>query len=135
MAGGKAEKFIEALRRLEEARDAEALIALHAETCEVGNVISPEKFAGREAAREFWTKYRDTFGEVRSEFRNRVEAGDVVALEWTTAGTSAGGTAITYDGVSLIEFEGELVTRFRAYFNAEDLSRQLTGEGRAAGAS
>jgi len=120
-----AERFVEALGRLEAAREVEPLAALFAEECEVGNVVSPEKFEGREGARQFWTKYRDTFGEVRSTFRNRVVSETRAALEWTTVGYSAGGAPVAYEGVSILEFDGDRITRFRAYFNTEDLSRQI----------
>lgn len=124
-----AEKFVEALGRLEAERDLESIVSLFAEDCEVGNVVAPEPFKGREGAREFWgAKYRDTFGEVRSTFRN-VFAGDgFAALEWTTEGTADDGTPIRYDGVSLLEMDGEFVKRFRAYFDAGALGRQLTAK-------
>ncbi|MGI9105308.1 MAG: nuclear transport factor 2 family protein [Pyrinomonadaceae bacterium] len=126
MAAHIAEQFIEALRRLEESREMEALIALYADHSEVGNIIAPEKFTGPEGAREFWTKYRDTFGEVRSTFRNRIITDTCAALEWTTEGTTAaGGASFTYEGVSILEIEGDHITRFRAYFNAEALGRQI----------
>ena len=127
-----AERFVEALGRLEVGRDLETLVALFAEDCEVGNVVSPEKFAGPEGAREFWAKYRDTFGEVRSTFRNRVYAGGRAALEWTTRGTAAGGAPFEYDGVSILEIEGGRITRFKAYFNPEALGRQVSEQSRAA---
>jgi ketosteroid isomerase-like protein len=123
-----AEKFVEALGRLEAAGELEPLVSLFADECEVGNVVSPEKFRGREGAREFWgAKYRDTFGEVRSTFRNVFAAGTRAALEWTTEGTSKDGSSVRYDGVSILETDGEHVTRFRAYFDAGALGRQLTG--------
>jgi len=122
-----AQQFVEALGRLEAGRDLEPLVALFAEDCEVGNVVSPEKFQGREGAREFWgAKYRDTFGEVRSTFRNVFSTGGLAALEWTTEGTGRDGTPVKYDGVSILEIEGGLVKRFRAYFDAGRLGRQLT---------
>ena len=66
-----AKRFIEALGKLEAGRELEELVRLFAPDAEVGNVVSPEKFHGQEGAREFWgAKYRDTFGEVRSTFRN-----------------------------------------------------------------
>ena len=124
-----AEKFVEALGRLEAAGELEPLVSLFAEECEVGNVVSPEKFRGREGAREFWgAKYRDTFGEVRSTFRNVFAAANRAALEWTTEGTASDGRPVRYDGVSILETEGEHVTRFRAYFDAGALGRQLTGK-------
>ncbi|HEV2862408.1 MAG TPA: nuclear transport factor 2 family protein [Pyrinomonadaceae bacterium] len=127
-----AEKFIEALGRLEAERDLETISALFSEESEVGNVVSPEKFHGREGAREFWgSKYRDTFGEVRSTFRNVFATGTRAALEWTTEGTAQDGTPVRYEGVSILETDGERVTRFCAYFDAGALGRQLTGKAHA----
>jgi steroid delta-isomerase-like uncharacterized protein len=120
-----AERFAEALRRLEEDRDVEALVAIHTEDCDVGNVAVSETFSGHEGLREFWTGYRKTFGEMKSEFRN-IFADDAgrAALEWTTQGTSNGNT-VSYDGVSILEIEGDKVSRFRAYFDPRRLTKQL----------
>jgi ketosteroid isomerase-like protein len=124
-----AEKFVEALARLEAERDLETISGLFAEESEIGNVVSPEKFHGREGARDFWgSKYRDTFGEVRSEFRNIFATEDRAALEWTTEGTAADGTPVSYEGVSVLEMDGERITRFCAYFDAGALGRQLIGK-------
>ncbi len=133
MSEQTANRFIEALGRLEAERDLEGIVELFAPECEVGNVVSPEKFRGREGAREFWAKYRDTFGEVRSSFRNRIVGDAAAALEWTTEGTANDGTPLKYDGVSVIETDGEQITRFCAYFDAGALGRQLMGkaQGRA----
>jgi ketosteroid isomerase-like protein len=123
------ERFIDALGRLEAERDLEAITSLFAEESETGNVVSPEKFSGRGGAREFWgAKYRDTFGEVRSTFRNVFATEDRAVLEWTTEGTAADGTPVRYDGVSILETDGEKITRFRAYFDAGALGRQLVGK-------
>ncbi|MGH9942977.1 MAG: nuclear transport factor 2 family protein [Pyrinomonadaceae bacterium] len=127
-----AERFVDALGRLEAERDLDAMAALYAAEAEIGNVVSPDKFKGPEGAREFWQKYRDTFGEVRSTFRNRAVTERLAALEWTTEGTSAGGVPVRYEGVSILEFEGERITRFCAYFNAEDLGRQIAAVAVAA---
>ncbi len=122
-----AERFAEALRRLEEERDVEALVAIHTEDCAVGNVAVSETFSGHEGLREFWTGYRKTFGEMKSEFRN-IFADDAgrAALEWTTQGTSDGNT-VSYDGVSILEIQGDKVSRFRAYFDPRRLTEQLVG--------
>lgn len=125
MSAQMAERFIEALSRLESNRDVETLAALFAEDCDVGNVVAGEKFMGREGAREFWTKYRDTFGDVRSTFRNRIVDGDRAALEWATAGTASGGASVNYEGVSILETRDGRITRFHAYFNPEELGRQI----------
>ena len=120
-----ADKFIEALWKLEEDRDVEALVEVHTEDCDVGNVSVPKTFSGHEGLREFWTSYRDTFGEMKSEFRN-VFADDSghAALEWTTTG-DANGDSISYEGVSILELDGDKVSRFYAYFDPSTLSRQI----------
>ena len=131
-----AQRFVEALGRLEAERELESIVGLFAAEAEVGNVVSPEKFRGPEGAREFWgAKYRDTFGEVRSAFRNVFATGDRAVLEWTTEGTAKDGTPVKYDGVSILETDGERITRFRAYFDAGDLGRQLEGKAHGRGVS
>lgn len=127
-----ADKFVEALGKLEASRELEPLVAVFAGNCEVGNIVSPEKFHGRDGARKFWTTYRDTFGDVRSTFRNIFATENRAALEWVTEGTTSGGTAFKYEGVSILEIEGEQVTRFRAYFDAGELGQQVKQEQPAA---
>ena len=124
MSRGVAERFVEALRTLEDEREVEPLVEMHTEDCEVGNVSVPKTFTGHEGLREFWTSYRNTFGEMRSTFRNVLAAEDKVALEWTTEGASDG-EEVSYDGVSILEIEGEKVKRFMAYFDTRHLSRQV----------
>ncbi|HEX7317248.1 MAG TPA: nuclear transport factor 2 family protein [Pyrinomonadaceae bacterium] len=129
-----AKRFVEALGRLEAERELETIVGLFAADAEVGNVVSPEKFRGPEGAREFWgAKYRDTFGEVRSTFRNVFATGERAVLEWTTEGTAKGGAIVKYDGVSILETDGERITRFRAYFDAGALGRQLEGKAHGHG--
>ena len=119
-----ADGFIEALRKLEEDRDVEALVEIHSEDCEVGNVSVPETFRGHDGLREFWTEYRKTFGEMKSTFRNVFATEEGAALEWTTEGTS-NGDAVSYDGVSILEIEDGKVSRFMAYFDTRRLTRQV----------
>jgi hypothetical protein len=120
-----ADGFVEALRKLEEDRDVGALVEIHTEDCDVGNVAVPKNFSGHDGLREFWTGYRDTFGEMKSEFRN-IFADDAghAALEWNTSG-EANGNDVSYDGVSLLEIEEGKVSRFRAYFDPRSLSGQV----------
>lgn len=134
MSEQTAKKFIEALGALEAERELETLVRLFAPEAEVGNVVAPEKFRGPEGAREFWgAKYRDTFGEVRSTFRNVFASENRAALEWTTEGTASDGTPVKYDGVSILETDGGQITRFCAYFDAGALGRQLTGKAHGQG--
>jgi len=119
-----ADGFVEALRKLEEDRDVEALVEIHTEDCEVGNVSVPQTFRGHDGLREFWTNYRKTFGEMKSTFRNVFATEEGAALEWTTQGTS-NGEDVSYDGVSILEIEDGKVRRFMAYFDTRDLTPQV----------
>jgi limonene-1,2-epoxide hydrolase len=119
-----ADNFVAALRKLEEEEAVELLVEIHTDDCEVGNVSVPGTFRGHEGLREFWTSYRSTFGEMKSEFRNVFAAEGGAALEWTTEGTS-NGERVSYDGVSILEFEGDKVRRFMAYFDTRRLTHQV----------
>jgi hypothetical protein len=119
-----ADNFVEALHKLEEDRDAEALVEIHTKDCEVGNVSVSEAFRGHDGLREFWTEYRKTFSEMKSTFRNVFATEDGAALEWTTEGISNGDT-VSYDGVSILEIEDGKVRRFMAYFDTRRLTHQV----------
>jgi steroid delta-isomerase-like uncharacterized protein len=120
-----AEKFVEALWKLEQYSDLEALVEIHTDDCDVGNVAVPRTFSGHDGLREFWTSYRDTFGDMKSEFRNVFadEAGHA-ALEWNTS-AQANGNDVSYEGVSLLEIEDGKVSRFRAYFDPRTVNDQV----------
>jgi len=126
------QQFIEALQVLERDSDPTAMLDLFMENSEAGNIVSTREFIGVEGAREFWETYRNSFGEVDSTFRNVIVSNDRAALEWTTTGTSAAGTPIAYEGVSILEMADGKITRFRAYFDPSDLGRQIeqTSQGR-----
>ena len=124
MAKEVADGFVEALRKLEEDRDVEALVEIHTEDCEVGNVAVSQTFGGHDGLREFWTEYRKTFGEMKSTFRNVFATEEGAALEWTTEGTS-NGEDVSYDGVSILEIADGKVRRFMAYFDTRDLTPQV----------
>jgi steroid delta-isomerase-like uncharacterized protein len=121
-----ADKFVEALWKLEEDRDVEALVEIHTDDCDVGNVAVPRTFSGHDGLREFWTSYRDTFGDMKSEFRSVFAdaAAGYAALEWNTTG-QANGNEVSYDGVSLLEIEDGKVSRFRAYFDPRTVNEQV----------
>lgn len=120
-----ADKFIDALSQLESDENVDNIAALFAESSEIGNSTLTESFKGTDGAREFWTNYRKTFGEVKSEFKNKIISDNVSALEWTTTGTSADGNEINYSGVSILEADGDKIERFFAYFNPGALGHQI----------
>lgn len=120
-----AQKFIDALHTLEETKDAEPLTALYSDDAKVGNMIAPDQFTGKDGARRFWTEYRGTFDMARSTFRNVIAGDGGAALEWTTEGTSFEGRSLRYTGVTILESDGERVSRSSAYFDPAALGRQL----------
>ncbi len=123
MSKKTADKFIEALGKLEKNEDTETIASLFADSAEIGNVTLIKNVSN---PKEFWTNYRKTFGEVSSEFTNKIHSENVSALEWTTAGTSASGGEINYGGVSVLEFdESDKIKRFFAYFNPAKLGHQI----------
>ncbi len=120
-----AKNFIEALRTLEDGKDVEPLAALYADDAAIGNVIAPDRFQGRQGAREFWSEYRGTFDAATSTFRNVIAGDGRAALEWTTEGTSFEGQPFQYAGVTILEITGDRVTRSAAYFDPKALGRQI----------
>lgn len=127
MAEDTAKKFIDALGKLETERDLETICALFADDCDIANVITEDNDK-QTNAREFWQSYRDNFGEVKSTFRNEIITENRAALEWTTTGTSSEGKEFEYDGVSVLEIDGDKITRFRAFFDPNKLGRQIIEE-------
>lgn len=128
MSEKSAENFIAALAELEANNNIEPIAALFAEGSEVGNIVTDNNENASKDAREFWQNYRATFGEVKSEFRNKIHSENASALEWTTTGTNKNGDQIKYDGVSILETDGEKITRFFAYFDPTDLGQQIAEE-------
>lgn len=134
MANSRVQRFADALRAYEQDGDLDRFIECFDEGCEISNVASPRTFQGKDGAREFWREYRGTLTDVRSEFRNLIEAQDRAALEWETEGTAATGAHIRYEGTSVLEFEGDKVKRFYAYFDPHRLGLALTrGTGKIGG--
>lgn len=122
------ETFVNALRVLENDGDVERMVPLFSEDSEIGNTALHGTFSGHDGVREFWTNYRATFAELESQFRNWIVSDGVSALEWETVGRSTQGEEVRYPGVSILENDGEKITRFFAYFDPSDLGKQISGE-------
>lgn len=122
------ENFIESLHELEASENTEKIAGLFAENSEIGNSTLTDSFSGTDGARDFWTNYRKTLGEVKSEFKNKIISENAAALEWNTKGTNADGSEIDYDGVSILKHDGAKITRFYAYFNPNELGQQIVKE-------
>jgi ketosteroid isomerase-like protein/rubrerythrin len=114
-----AQRFVEALRALEERYDLERMVALFDESAEIRNPTDDTPRVGQSGAREFWRAYRDSFEEIRSDFSNVVETDGTAVLEWTSRGRILGGRPIDYSGVSVIELQDGKVRKFRSYFDTK----------------
>jgi len=126
MARAMAERFIDALHRLEDAGDLERIVSLFGDEAELRNPTDERAHRGRNGARHFWESYHQTFGRVHSEFRNVVEAEDLTILEWRSRGETHDGRPLEYEGVTVLEFAADgQVERFRAYFDPGRLGDQL----------
>ena len=117
-----AHRFADALHRLEDARDVEAMAQLFTDDADVSNPLVKHPGEGKQGAREFWTMYRASFDEIKSTFRHIVthEEERVGFLEWVSEGSMAG-QPVHYGGVSVIDYEGDKVTAFRTYFDPTQL--------------
>jgi steroid delta-isomerase-like uncharacterized protein len=127
MASDIAQRFIDALHTLESDRTADALAELYADDAKVGNIATTRTYDGPDGAKEFWTGYREAFGDIRSEFRNVVSDDGAALLEWQSKGTVANGEDIAYEGVTVLEVDGDRITRSTAYFDPRAVVEHLSG--------
>lgn len=118
MSHARVDRFIAALRALDEERRLEPLLALFAPDATAGNPFFDPPLHGIEGIRRFWSSYRTTFERVHSTFERRMVDGDQAALEWRTEGEIAPThRPVRYRGVTLLQFAGEQVIRLRAYYD------------------
>ena len=118
----RAQTFIDALAAIEQRHDLGPMTALYADDAELTNPNEPAPLHGPEGAERFWRAYRGAFKEIRSEFRTVLEDDGSALLEWTSTGRLETGEAVRYDGVTAIEWTGDRLRRFRAYFDPRDLT-------------
>ena len=120
-----AQTFIDALHRLEGERDVETIASLFGDQAVISNPLV--KMQGEKGAAGFWSAYRESFDDIRSDFSTILEQDGRIALEWRSTG-SAKGQPFTYEGVSILE-AADQITAFRTYFDSARLGRELTGQG------
>lgn len=95
--------------------------ALFTTDAELSNHSGRKPHRGGDGARAFWREYHDAFQTIRSRFSHVLEGGDAVVLEWVSDCALADGTEISYRGVSVLEWSGDLVHRFRTYYDSAAL--------------
>ena len=118
MPGRMAETFMRTLQQLEGTRDVEAMVGLFADRAELVNPEREVTRRGPDGAREFWKDYLATFARVHSAFTRVREGEGFAVLEWVSDGTLPSGQPIRYPGASILEFEGDRVSRFITYYDS-----------------
>ena len=113
-----ADRFIAALRQAEESHDPTPLVGLFAAESECQNLTTKQPAKGPDGARNFWAAYLDSFASIKSDFHNVISAADHAVLEWTSTGALPTGKPITYRGVSVLQFDGDKVSRFHTYYDS-----------------
>ncbi len=125
----RAQQFIDALHTLEggSADDTAEIVALFADDARLTNAaLDGKELTGRDGVEKFWTEYRRTFGELRSEFSHVIADEKGAGLFWHTEGTGNDGNPIAYDGVSLLEWSDDgKIGYFRGYYDTRKLSQEV----------
>ena len=122
-----AERFIEALHRLERGgpSEVEPMTALFAEQAELTNPHVQhrgEPPRGHEGARRFWANYRAAFQEIESRFSAVTTNGEAAGLFWRSRGKNAQGQTVEYDGATLLVFDdADKIKHFHGYFDSRSL--------------
>src|SRR5918997_2164472 len=118
MDGDVARRFMEPLQGAERTGEVGPLVEMFADDAELSKLGDARLARGREGASRFWRDYLGAFAHIRSTFTLVVEGAGAAALEWTSEGDLPGGQPIRYSGVSLLEFDGGRVLRFRTYYDS-----------------
>lgn len=110
-------RFISALDTLHQSRDAGPIVELFSDDATLSKAGLPHTDTGKDGAQSFWTQYRDVFDSIDASFRHQTTEDDVAFLEWTSSGKLSDGTDFGYDGVSVLESDGDQITAFRTYYD------------------
>lgn len=120
-------RFVEALHALESAGDyaLDEMVALFAPDATLSNAALRRAGAertGADGVREFWSEYVRSFKGARTEFRAITCSEHEVGLFWTTHATDPDGGERSYDGASLVAYDGQgRVVLFSGYYDPADL--------------
>jgi ketosteroid isomerase-like protein len=125
-AAALTERFVRALRRLEDTGEPDDLTSLYANDAVAGNVLDPASHRGVDGVREFWRGYRRQFGRIQSTFRTVIGHDAAAALEWTSHG-EVDGRPVEYRGVTVLELGDGTIRRSCAYYDPHSLGQQLVG--------
>jgi len=121
--------------------DVEAILAMHTEDSVFENHTSGGKGVGKPAIRAILEGVFATFPDIRFDARRTYVRDGVVTQEWTATGTLAipftkgavtvqpSGKRVSWNGVDVIPFEGNLVARKDVYVDSMSFLRALGFSG------
>jgi ketosteroid isomerase-like protein len=116
IADDRARGFADALQTFEKDGDAAAFAALF--TADAVTQRLDARGERRGEVEQFWQEYRDQFDSISTTFYDVVEGSDRAALEWTSDATLTDGRPITYRGVTVIDLDGDKVSKLRTYYDS-----------------
>lgn len=137
MSGHPLEKVIAAYGEAWNRHDVEAILAMHTEDSVFENHTSGGKAVGKAAIRAILEGVFAAFPDIRFEARRTYVRDGVVTQEWTAAGTLAipytrgaatvqpTGRKVSWKGVDVIPFDGELVARKDVYVDSMEFLKAL----------
>lgn len=136
-------EFMKCLQQAEETRDVKRLCELFIEEAELVNLTrqhthgrspalrqsstqtaartaggSKTSFGGPVSATAFWRQYLNAFDHIESHFTNVIDDGRTAVLEWSSTGRLPMGLPIDYNGVSILEHDGQHIQKFRTYYDS-----------------
>jgi len=124
----KAREFIDALHTLEKGSpdDANQIAGLYAQDAALANSALDNKgkeAQGQDEILRFWTQYKQTLGDIYSNFHHITVSDDSAGLFWTTEGTNPAGDTVHYHGSTLLVFNAEgSIQFFRGYYDTRELT-------------
>ena len=131
------EKIIAAYGNAWNAHDIEAILAMHTEDSVFENHTSGGKAVGKGAIREVLKGVFAAFPDIRFDARRTYVRDGVVTQEWTASGTLAipftkgastmqpTGRKVSWNGVDVIPFQGNLVARKDVYVDSMSFLKAL----------
>lgn len=119
-----AQRFMDALQEIEKSGEVDALVKLFAEDAPLRRMTQDDSYRGKEEAAAFWREYLSVFGEIRTTFHHTTETDGCAVLEWSSEGSFTTGKRLRYDGVSIVEHDGNKVTGFRTYYDSATFAQE-----------
>lgn len=120
-------EFIRRLQDAENTHSAKHLSELFTDDADLCNLTRPTSRNGDARAKDvsmhkqalpFWNQYLNAFDSIASHFTSIIEAEKCAVLEWHSVGSLKNGFPISYNGVSIVEFDGKAIKAFRTYYDS-----------------